>query len=261
MAVRLLFIPLLAISGMLAVTTQLCAAPRRPYATAQTSIDVDATVLSIKRLQYSTYVEVQRDDGLHEWVDIQQDTGMSVKAGMRVSYEGAAHQFETKSFGQVRRGDAFRVITARQSDQVYRGVNADGVVVYTDNPTENEQIKGKVATVPVSAGKAYKNRAAKRRPRSAEPVFKETGADGTPSYRDNPTEQAMKKSTAKKGTSKNNTTADNTPVEEVTAEERQRRDAVKEEFYRYSEQVSSENSARAERAVRKAKRAKQRSDN
>jgi hypothetical protein len=186
---------------------------------------------------------------------------MTIKAGMRVSYEGSAHQFETNSFGQVRRGDSFRVITARQSDQVYRGVSNDGVVVYTDNPTENQQLKGKVATVPVSAGKMYKNRATKRRPRSDEPVFTEIGADGTPSYRDTRTEQPVKKRTAKKGTQKSNIPVDTTPVEEVSVEERQRREAVKVEFYRYSEQVSAENSARTERAVRKAKRAKPRSDN
>lgn len=97
--------------------------------------DIEANVISLRRLQFGTYVEVMREDGIHEWIDIKNDEGLEVRSGQRVSYSTNPRAYENNSFGMVRTGEDFRIVTPFSGNRVYSGTGSDGSMVFTDNPT------------------------------------------------------------------------------------------------------------------------------
>lgn len=103
--------------------------------------DVEATVLSLRRLQFGTYVEVMREDGILEWIDIKNEEGLEVRAGQRVAYSTRPGVYENNSFGRVRTGEDFRIVAPHSdNDRVYRGTGSDGSMVFTDNPTTDTNL-------------------------------------------------------------------------------------------------------------------------
>lgn len=103
--------------------------------------DVEATVLSLRRLQFGTYVEVMREDGIQEWIDIKSEEGLEVRAGQRVAYSTRPSVYENNSFGRVRTGEDFRIVAPHSdNDRVYRGTGSDGTMVFTDNPTTDTNL-------------------------------------------------------------------------------------------------------------------------
>lgn len=103
--------------------------------------DVEATVLSLRRLQFGTYVEVMREDGIQEWIDIKNEEGLEVRTGQRVAYSTRPSVYENNSFGRVRTGEDFRIVAPHSdNDRVYRGTGSDGTMVFTDNPTTDTNL-------------------------------------------------------------------------------------------------------------------------
>jgi hypothetical protein len=102
--------------------------------------DVEGTVLSLRRLQFGTYVEVMREDGIQEWIDIKNEEGLEVRSGQRVAYSTRPGVYENNSFGRVRTGEDFRIVTPHSDGQVYRGTGSDGAMVFTDNPTTDTNL-------------------------------------------------------------------------------------------------------------------------
>ncbi len=97
--------------------------------------DVEATVISLRRYQLSTYIEVLRDDGLQEWLEINREQGLQVKPDQRIVYSTRSEAHENTAFGKVRYGVDFRIIPRQHDDQIYRETAADGTPVFTDNPS------------------------------------------------------------------------------------------------------------------------------
>jgi len=96
--------------------------------------DVEATVVSLRRYEIGTYVEVMRDDGRYEWLEINREEGLEVKPDQRIVYSTQSELHEHKSFGMVRYGVDFRVLPPQHDEQVYREISPDGTPVFTDNP-------------------------------------------------------------------------------------------------------------------------------
>lgn len=98
--------------------------------------DVEATVLSLRRYQLGTYVEVMRADGKHEWLMVSDEEGMEVRVGQRVAYTTEDTAIWNASFGSMlRHGAGFRILQLQRDDRVFQGVGPDGTTIFTDTPS------------------------------------------------------------------------------------------------------------------------------
>jgi len=103
--------------------------------------DVEATVVSLRRYEIGTYLEVMRDDGRYEWLEINREEGLEVKPDQRIVYSTRSELHEHKSFGMVRYGVDFRVLPPQHDEQIYRETSPDGTPVFTDNPKTIPAVK------------------------------------------------------------------------------------------------------------------------
>lgn len=136
------FSPILLFLLVLLLEAPLCesAAYRRSYSLSTN--EVEATVLTLRRYETGTYMEVLRDDGLQEWIEINREEGLDVRSGQRIAYTPISPPHEHYMFGRLRTGHYFRILPQEQGDQpVYQGRETDGAMIFTDNPKENMRLK------------------------------------------------------------------------------------------------------------------------
>jgi hypothetical protein len=116
--------------------------------------EVAAEILSLRRHEHGTYLEVQREDGTQEWIEIGREEGLEVKLGQRIAYTPYSKAYESQAFGRLRTGHDFRILPQqRGEDDIYRGSGPDNSIVFTDNPRPNTNIERATAD-----GKPMNNR-------------------------------------------------------------------------------------------------------
>jgi hypothetical protein len=100
---------------------------------------VQAMVVTVLQTQRTTYIEVQRDDGIWEWLDM--DT-CEIKAGQRVEYlESKSHLFNTenwetgRTFNRLSYAKHFRIIPPEKNEHVYHATDKNGTEVFSDDPS------------------------------------------------------------------------------------------------------------------------------
>lgn len=150
---------ILLVLTVLVLSVSLCEAGRwRPAE--EPVLEVEATVLSLRRFEYGTYLGVMRDDGRQEWVDIGRDEELEVKVGQRVAYWPDSRLYENKAFGWFRTANDFRILPPQQQEeQVYHGNSPDGTIILTDNPSPEMAVKGPAEEPPKKSGKKKKKSA------------------------------------------------------------------------------------------------------
>lgn len=124
--------------------------------------DVEGTVISLRRLQFGTYVQVMREDGIQEWIDIKNDEGLGVRSGQRVAYSTRPRAYENNHFGMVRTGEDFRIVTPHSDGQVYRGIGSDGTMIFTDNPTTETNLNKEIPGETKQKGKKKSTKASRK---------------------------------------------------------------------------------------------------
>jgi len=144
---------------------------RRQAAPPPPTPDVEANVISLRRLQLGTYVEVLRDDGKREWIDIKSEEGLEVKAGQRVAYSTRPTAHENSAFGTLRSGEDFRILTPQNEDRVYRRTGSDGTQIFTDNPSTEVDLKKSAPGKTATKGKKKQSVKASKKPVKDEVVF------------------------------------------------------------------------------------------
>lgn len=120
---------------MLLLTVSLCEGARKKKAESLPSSDVEATVISLRRYELGTYVEVMRDDGLHEWIEINREEGLEVKANQRIAYSTRSRAHESTAFGMLRSSVDFRILPLQRDEQIYSETSPNGTPIFTDNPS------------------------------------------------------------------------------------------------------------------------------
>lgn len=96
--------------------------------------EVQATVLSIRRSEFGTYVEVIRESGSYEWVEIDNSEGLQVRKGQRVAYTVSAISRQNNVVDWYRPVTDFRVVLPEE--RVYRGKTGNGTLIFSDNPLQ-----------------------------------------------------------------------------------------------------------------------------
>ncbi len=114
---------------------QSCEAASRKKTVTYPTTTVEATVLSLRRYEHGTYVEVLPDYGQQEWIEISREYGFMVKQDQRIAYTVRSPAHEDKHFGRLRTAYDFRILPQLRDDHVYQGSAPDGSLVYTDNPS------------------------------------------------------------------------------------------------------------------------------
>jgi hypothetical protein len=97
--------------------------------------DVEATVISLRRYEHSTDLQVLNDEGQQEWLDVNREQGLEVREGQRIEYSRSSEPSENMSLGMVRYGVEFRILSPEPDKQIYRETSPEGTPVFTDNPT------------------------------------------------------------------------------------------------------------------------------
>lgn len=118
-----------------------CAGASNKNAAPVSIVDVTATVISVRRYELSTYLEVERDDGIQEWLDVNREKGLTVKPDQRIAYSTRSNAHASESFGTIRYGVDFRILPHLRDDRIYQGTSSDGVIILTDNPSSDMVLK------------------------------------------------------------------------------------------------------------------------
>lgn len=113
------------------------------------SDDIEATVISVRQYDSRTYLDVLRDDGHSEWIEIGRGDAEDVVPYQRIAYSPESIVYENSTLGRVRHAHNFRFLPPRQQEErVYRGSRADGSIILTDNPTKEMVLQGSVTDTP-----------------------------------------------------------------------------------------------------------------
>jgi len=122
----------------LTLSAPLCEGAGKRQAYKQPVHEVEGTVLSLRRYEMGTYLEVLRDDGRQEWVEINREEGLDVRPDQRVAYTPEIQGYETERFGWLRTGHDFRILPPTPPEErIYQGSERDGTITFTDNPSES----------------------------------------------------------------------------------------------------------------------------
>lgn len=118
-----------------------CAGASKKRAVQVSIEDVRATVISLRRYESSTYLEVLRDDGTQEWIEVNREKGLTAKPDQRIVYSTGSAAHANESFGMIRYGVDFSIIPHLHDDRIYQGSSSDGVIILTDNPSPDLILK------------------------------------------------------------------------------------------------------------------------
>ncbi len=108
--------------------------PREP-------LEFTATVVDLRRYELGTYLQVLREDGKYEWLEIPESDGMTVKIGQTVAYSTERSAHWNDSFGgMLRTGVNIWVPAPKRDDRIYRSKGRDGSLVFTDTPSQSSEL-------------------------------------------------------------------------------------------------------------------------
>jgi hypothetical protein len=183
--------------------------------------EVRGTVTNVLNTEHRTYIEVQRDDGIREWLDM---NSTHVGVDNRVAYiENRSPLYNTRiwetgrEFNRLSFGEGFRILPEEKDDRIYRSKGPDDTLVFTDNPSSQSEV--------VTFDR------------------KETAQKETPPKRSNSSKRQEQKTPSTKD-------KEDDDMIVISQEELLRQEAFIEEYNRNLEQMN------APKKVRRAKRAK-----
>lgn len=114
--------------------------------------EVEATVLSLRRYELGAYLEVLRDDGQQEWIEIGREEGFEIRPEQRVAYSAGSGSHASSRFGRVKSAENFRILTQQRDGRIFTGEAPDGSIIFTDTPSTPMEFNG-AATTGSSQGK------------------------------------------------------------------------------------------------------------
>lgn len=140
-----------------------CAGASKKRAVQVSIEDVKATVISLRRYESSTYLEVLRDDGTQEWIEVNREKGLTARPDQRIVYSTRSKAHANESFGMIRYGVDFSIIPHLHDDRIYQGSSSDGVIILTDNPSPDLILKDSFSAVRTESARKYpKNKNARQ---------------------------------------------------------------------------------------------------